>query len=222
VKPDVVTIAVAGGTASGKTTISTAILQQVGEHNMVHLLHDSYYKSWQDLAEAHQNSPHDINFDHPNSLDTTMMIEHIKRLQAWEPIEVPTYDFVANERLPDTIHVKPRPVVLVEGILVLVDKELRDLFDMKIFVDTDADLRFIRRLQRDLSERGRTVESVIEQYYATVRPMHNIFVEPSKRHADIVVPRGGRNAVAIAMIADRLRWILHLNNIDTRPEPGDV
>lgn len=216
---EVVTIAVAGGTASGKTTISTAILQQVGEQNMVHLLHDSYYKSWYELVDEREKGERDINFDHPSSLDTAMMIEHIKALQRWQPVEVPIYDFVKDERLPETIHVKPRPVILIEGILVLAEPELRALCDMKIYVDTDADLRFIRRLQRDLSERGRTVESVIEQYYATVRPMHNIFVEPSKRYADIVVPRGGRNAVAIAMIADRVRWILHLNNIDARPRP---
>lgn len=208
----VVTIGVAGGTASGKTTISTAILNQVGRENMVHLLHDAYYRSWQDLAEPDE-SPTDINWDHPNSLDTELMIEHIKQLKAWQAIDVPIYDFVKFERTSETIRIEPKPVVLVEGILVLVERDLRKLFDMKIFVDADADLRFIRRLERDMAERGRSVESVITQYLKTVRTMHNSFVEPSKRHADVIVPQGGRNPVAIAMIADRLRWVLHMSRV---------
>lgn len=212
-KKKVIVIGVAGGTASGKTTISNAILKQVGQENMVHLLHDAYYRSWQELAAPSQ-SRHDINWDHPNSLDTALMIEHIKRLKAWQPIEAPIYDFVAFERTDQTLHIEPKPVVLVEGILVLAEPELRELFDMKIYVDADADLRFIRRLERDITERGRSVESVIEQYLTTVRPMHNAFVEPSKRYADVIVPQGGRNVVAIAMIADRLRWVLHMNRLD--------
>lgn len=209
----VVVIGVAGGTASGKTTISTAILDQVGHDNMVHLLHDAYYKSWGDLAQPGQ-SRHDINWDHPDSLDTDLMIEHIIRLKNWQPIDVPVYDFVEFERTRETVHILPKHVVLVEGILVLAERQLRNLFDMKIYVDADADLRFIRRLERDMAERGRSVESVIEQYLKTVRTMHNAFVEPSKRHADVIVPQGGRNPVAIAMIADRLRWILHMSRVD--------
>lgn len=207
-KRKVVTIGVAGGTASGKTTISTAILEQVGVENMVHLLHDSYYKSWHQLAEEHPG-PQAINFDHPDSLETDLMIEHLQQLQHWQAVDVPVYDFMNDERSTEVVHVEPRPVILVEGILVLNEARLRELFDIKIFVDTDADLRFIRRLQRDLAERGRSVESVIEQYLSTVRPMHEAFVEPSKRHADVIVPQGGYNKAAISMIVDRLRWILY-------------
>lgn len=207
-KRKVVTIGVAGGTASGKTTISNAILEQVGKENMVHLLHDSYYKSWQQLVDDHTQRQA-INFDHPDSLDTDLMIEHLQRLQAWEAIDIPVYDFVNDERSTEVVHMEPRPVILVEGILVLTEKRLRQLFDIKIFVDTPPDLRFIRRLQRDLAERGRSVESVIDQYLGTVRPMHEAFVEPSKRHADVIVPQGGYNKAAISMIVDRLRWILY-------------
>lgn len=208
----VVTIGVAGGTASGKSTISAAILEQVGEHNMVHLLHDSYYKSWNDMLQTSQNSQ-ELNFDHPNSLDTPLLIEHLRQLKNGQPVSIPIYDFVQEERSAITLPVEPRPVVLVEGILVLTEPALRDLFDMKIFVDAPPDLRFIRRLQRDIKERGRSAESVIEQYLKTVRPMHEAFVEPSKRYADVIVPQGGHNAVAIAMIADRVRWILHTQQI---------
>lgn len=207
----VVTIGVAGGTASGKSTISSAILEQVGESNMVHILHDSYYRSWYDLVEDGESS-HDINFDHPDSLETDLMIEHIRQLQQLQGVDVPVYDFLIDERSKETIRVEPRPVILVEGILVLDDPKLRELFDIKIFVDAPADLRFIRRLRRDIADRGRVLDSVIEQYLKTVRPMHEAFVEPSKRYADIIVPQGGRNAVAISMIADRLRWILHVRD----------
>lgn len=204
----VLTIGVAGGTASGKSTISRAIVEEIGAQNITHLLHDAYYRSWYHLAGEGQTR-HDVNFDHPDSLETELMIEHIRRLQNWEPIEQPVYDFVRDERSDETVTVEPLPVLLVEGILVLGVRELRELFDLKIYVDTPADLRFIRRLKRDLSERGRSVESVIEQYQSTVRPMHEAFVEPSKRHADIIVPHGGYNEPAISMIADRLRWTLH-------------
>lgn len=208
----VVTIGVAGGTASGKSTISNAILEQVGAENIAHILHDSYYISWYDLAEAGQG-PHDINFDHPNSLETSLMIEHIRALQNWQAADIPVYDFVKQERSAETLRLQPRPVLLVEGILVLAERELRELFDMRIFVDTPADIRFIRRLKRDIAERGRTVESVIEQYERSVRPMHNAFVEPSKRHADVIVPQGGFNHVAVDMLADRVRWILHTRQL---------
>jgi uridine kinase len=207
----VVTIGVAGGTASGKSTISTAILGQVGAANMVHILHDSYYRSWFDLTEDGDGRPK-INFDHPDSLETDLMIEHIRQLQGWQSIAVPVYDFVLDERSVETVRVDPRPVILVEGILVLDDPSLRELFDIKIFVDAPADLRFIRRLRRDIADRGRTLDAVIEQYMTTVRPMHEAFVEPSKRYADVIVPQGGRNEVAVSMIADRLRWILHVGD----------
>lgn len=201
----VVMIGVAGGTASGKSTISRAILDQVGDDMIAHILHDSYYKELSDFAPDTQ--PEDINFDHPISLDTPLLIEHLRQLQQWQPIEMPVYDFVTYRRVTNQ-YVEPRPVVLVEGILVLAEPELRELFDIKIFVDTPDDLRLIRRIQRDVNERGRSMDSVIHQYLATVRPMHLAFVEPSMRYADIIVPQGGHNAVAIDMIADRIRGIV--------------
>jgi uridine kinase len=210
-RQQVVTIGVAGGTASGKSTISAAILEQVGAENMVHILHDSYYRSWYTLVND-GNHRHTINFDHPDSLETDLMIEHLRQLQRWKSADVPVYDFVVDERSKETVRVDPRPVILVEGILVLDDPALRELFDIKIFVDAPADLRFIRRLRRDIADRGRTLDSVIERYMTTVRPMHEAFVEPSKRFADVIVPQGGRNEVAVSMIADRLRWILHVRD----------
>lgn len=205
----VVTIGVAGGSASGKSTISQKIVEQVGGYNIAHLLHDSYYKPLKDLPQTDQLD--NLNFDHPGSLDTHLLIEHVKQLQAWEGIDVPIYDFVKFERTDKTERVEPRPVILVEGILVLAEPALREIFDIKIFVDTPADIRFIRRLSRDIAERGRTVESVIHQYMSTVRPMHMAFVEPSKMYADVIVPQGGFNPVAVDMIADRVRGILWSN-----------
>ena len=207
--PKVVTIGVAGGSASGKSTISQKIVEQVGAYNIAHLLHDSYYKPLKDLP--HNDQLDDLNFDHPNSLDTNLLIDHVKKLQAWEAIEIPIYDFVKFERTDKTERIEPRPVILVEGILVLAEPALREMFDIKIFVDTPADIRFIRRLSRDIAERGRTVESVIHQYMKTVRPMHMAFVEPSKMYADVIVPQGGFNPVAVDMIADRVRGILWSN-----------
>lgn len=200
----VVTIGVAGGSASGKSTISRAILDQAGQEHIAYLLHDSYYK---DLVElGHDRSQ--INYDHPDSLETSLLVEHILQLKAGKPVEVPIYDFVEDRRLAETRTVQPQPVILVEGILVLAEPELRKLFDIKIFVDTPPDIRFIRRLSRDVAERGRSMESVIDQYLKTVRPMHNAFVEPSKRYADIIVPQGGYNTVAVDLIAQRVRSLL--------------
>lgn len=200
----VVTIGVAGGSASGKSTISRAILDQAGQERIAYLLHDSYYK---DLIElGHDRSQ--INYDHPDSLETSLLVEHILQLKAGKPVEVPIYDFVEDRRLAQTRTVQPQPVILVEGILVLAEPELRKLFDIKIFVDTPPDIRFIRRLSRDVAERGRSMESVIDQYLKTVRPMHNAFVEPSKRYADIIVPQGGYNTVAVDLIAQRVRSLL--------------
>ncbi len=200
-----VTIAVAGGTGSGKTTISNALLQRVGHHNIAYLPHDAYYKDLSHLPAAQRYT---INFDHPNSLDTPLLIEHIKQLQSWSDVEIPIYDFTKHQRTIEAERVTAQPIILVEGILIFAEPDLRQLFDVKIFVDTDADLRFIRRLQRDLVERGRTAESVIEQYLHTVRPMHMEFVEPSKRYADVIIPEGGFNTVAIDMVADRIRTML--------------
>ena len=164
--------------------------------------HDAYYRDASDLPPTERAQ---LNFDHPDSLDNDLMIEHLKRLQAGLSVEIPVYDFKTHSRLAETRHVDPQPVIMVEGILIFADKRLRDLMDMKIFVDTDADLRLIRRLQRDIEERERSPMSVINQYLRTVRPMHLEFVEPSKRYADVIIPEGGFNEVAIDMVATRLR-----------------
>jgi uridine kinase len=203
--PRPVTIAVAGGSGSGKTTVSEAILERVGSDNIAYLAHDSYYK---DLRDVPLDVKQSINFDHPDSLDTPLMIQHIKQLQAGEAVDVPVYDFTKHERTTHTQRVGPHLIIMIEGILILTEPELRDLCDMKIYVDTDADLRFIRRLKRDIGERGRTADSVIKQYLATVRPMHLEFVEPTKRYAHVIIPEGGFNTVAIDMVSDRIISLL--------------
>lgn len=200
-----VTIGVAGGTGSGKTTVSNQILERVGHKHIAYLPHDAYYRDFTTLSDDERER---INFDHPDSLDTELMTEHIMQLQNGYTVEIPVYDFTTYRRKPETVNVGPQPIVLVEGILIFTDRILRDLLDIKIYVDTDADIRFIRRLKRDVDERGRSVESVIDQYLATVRPMHLKFVEPSKRYADVIIPEGGFNFVAIDMIADRIRSML--------------
>lgn len=200
-----VTIAVAGGSGSGKTTISHTLLERIGSHNIAYLPHDAYYKDLRHLPETQRR---EVNFDHPNSLDNALFIKHIQTLQSGQPVEIPIYDFTQDIRTNLTEHVESHPIILVEGILIFGEPELRNLFDIKIFVDTDADIRFIRRLKRDIAERERTVESVIEQYLRTVRPMHLEFVEPSKRYADVIIPEGGFNQVAIDMVADRIRGML--------------
>ncbi|GAP10429.1 uridine kinase [Bellilinea caldifistulae] len=198
-------IAIAGGSGSGKTTVATEILKRVGSHRIAYLPHDAYYRDLKDLPRAQRDL---VNFDHPNSLETSLMIEHIKKLKNWEAIELPVYDFTTHTRTDRTIHVEPQRVILVEGILIFAEPALRELFDVKIFVDTDPDLRFIRRLERDIRERGRTTESVIRQYLNTVRPMHMEFVEPSKRYADVIIPEGGFNTVALDMVISRIETLL--------------
>lgn len=204
-RPRPVTIAVAGGSGSGKTTVSNAILERVGSDHIAYIPHDAYYK---DLSHVRLDDRRTRNFDHPDSLDTALMREHILQLQQWQPAEIPIYDFTQHQRTSQTLLVSPQPIILIEGILVLAEATLRPLFDVKIFVDTDADLRFIRRLKRDMEERGRSAESVINQYLATVRPMHLEFVEPSKRYADVIIPEGGFNTVAIDMVSERIRSLL--------------
>jgi uridine kinase len=193
---------VAGGTGSGKTTVALKILERVGFDRIAYLPHDAYYRDASNLPPAERSQ---LNFDHPDALDNDLLIQHLRQLQAGHAVEIPVYDFKTHTRLAETRRVDPQPVILVEGILIFADKRLRDLMDMKVFVDTDADLRFIRRLQRDITERGRSPESVINQYLRTVRPMHLEFVEPSKRYADVIIPEGGFNEVAIEMVAARLR-----------------
>lgn len=201
----VLTIGIAGGTGSGKTTVANVILKRVGADRIAFLAHDSYYK---DLKELPENQRKEINFDHPNSLETELMFKHIKMLKNNEAVEVPIYDFTHHTRTKNTQHMEPQPVLLVEGILIFAEPELLPLFDVKIFVDTPADIRFIRRLKRDIVERGRTVESVINQYETTVRPMHMEFVEPSKRFADVIIPEGGWNTVAMDMVVARVESLL--------------
>ncbi len=200
-----IVVGVAGGSGSGKTTIAQTIYSQLGPENVAYIPHDAYYH---DLSHLPFEERARRNFDHPDSLDTALLVEHIKQLKQGQPVEIPVYDFATHTRRPETRHVEPRPIILVEGILVFVEPALRDLMDIKIFVDTDADLRFIRRLLRDINERGRTMESVIEQYLSTVRAMHLEFVEPSKRYADIIIPEGGFNTVALDMVISRLRAML--------------
>lgn len=200
-----ITIGVAGGTGSGKTTVALNILKQVGFDKIAYLSHDSYYC---DLSSLPLEERVKLNFDHPDAFDNELLIEHIKRLQLNEAVEIPTYDFKISNRTPETRRVEPQQVIMVDGILIFADKKLRDLMDVKIFVDTDADIRFIRRLQRDINERGRSTESVINQYLSTVRPMHMEFVEPSKRFCDVIIPEGGFNGVAVEMIVARIKSLL--------------
>jgi uridine kinase len=198
-------IGIAGGSGSGKTTVAQEILNRVGADRIAFLQHDSYYK---DLSGLPPGLRSELNFDHPNSLETELLTEHIMYLQQGKAVEVPIYDFSIHSRTDRTFTVAPHRVILVEGILIFVDAALRKLFDIKIFVDTDADIRFIRRLQRDISERGRTTESVIKQYQTTVRPMHLEFVEPSKRYADVIIPEGGFNTAALDMLTARIQTLL--------------
>ncbi len=203
-KPPLV-IGIAGGTGSGKTTVTSVILERVGAQHIAFLPHDAYYRDLKNLTLAERAR---INYDHPDSLETDLLVEHIRRLKDWEAVELPVYDFTTHSRTAYTVHVEPRQVILVEGILIFYETALRELFDVKIYVDTDADIRFIRRLQRDIKDRGRTTESVIDQYLNTVRPMHLEFVEPSKRYADVIIPEGGLNTVAMDMVTARLESLL--------------
>ena len=200
-----IVFAVAGGTASGKTTVANAILDHLGTERIAYLPHDAYYR---DNSQLSLEERAQINYDHPNSLETDLMIEHVRQLLDNQPIERPIYDFVQHARTEQTTTVRPNPIILLEGILIFTDRKLRDLMDIKLYVDTDADVRVLRRLQRDVEDRGRSLDSVITQYLDTVRPMHLRFVEPSKRYADIIIPEGGLNQVAIDMVLSRLTKLL--------------
>jgi len=198
-------VGIAGGTGSGKTTLADLILRRLGRDRIGYLPHDAYYRHQKELPLEERAK---VNYDHPDSLETELLIEHINALMQGEAIQMPVYDFTVHNRKAETVRVEPRPVILVEGILIFVEKRLRDLFEMKIYVDTDADIRFIRRLTRDIEERDRTLDSVVGQYLRTVRPMHLEFVEASKRYADIIVPQGGMNPVALEMVIARLQLLL--------------
>jgi len=199
---DSLVIGVAGGSGSGKTTVVRRIVDSLGDMPVTVLEHDRYYRDRLDLRFEERTA---LNYDHPDSLETDLLVQHVRELRAGRTIEVPLYDFARYARKAVSETVPPQRVIIIEGILIYTDAELRRLMDVKVFVDTDDDTRFIRRLQRDLSERGRTVQSVIDQYFATVKPMHLEFVEPSKRYADIILPQGGHNTVAIDMLLTLIR-----------------
>ncbi len=195
-------IGICGGTGSGKTTVANRILESVSASEVVFIQQDSYYRNITDLPLDYR---HIANFDHPDALDNDLLVNHVRRLKSGEAVDLPLYDFKTHTRMNETRHVEPKPIVIVEGILIFADPRLLEQMDIKVFVDTPDDIRFIRRLRRDLAERGRTVESVIEQYVATVRPMHMQFVEPSKRHADVIIPEGGHNLVSIDLLSGKIR-----------------
>jgi uridine kinase len=200
-----VIIGVAGGSGSGKTTVVREIIRNIGKRLVTVIHHDSYYRDVTDLSFEERTR---INYDHPNSLETPLLVAHLNMLRAGEPVEVPLYDFAQHNRAEATETAEPRKVIIVDGLLILWDADLRRMMDIKVFVDTDADLRFIRRLKRDIQERGRTAESVIDQYTATVRPMHLEFVEPSKRYADVIIPDGGYNLVGVDMLLTKIRSVI--------------
>ncbi len=197
-------VGVAGGTGSGKTTVAEHIVQALAPEHVCIIQHDNYYRDRQDLDYEERCQ---LNFDHPDALETELLITHLARLKSGEPVDIPIYDFKTHRRSEQTLRVEPRPVIVVEGILVFVDEHLRAQLDLKLFVDTPADIRVFRRIRRDLEQRGRTFASIREQYYATVRPMHLQFVEPSKSYADLIIPEGGRNRVALDLILAKLRTI---------------
>ena len=200
--PAPVVIGVAGGSGSGKTTVVRRIVESLGADQVTVLEHDRYYRERSDLRLEERAA---LNYDHPDSLETDLMVRHIAELKGGRAVQVPTYDFARYNRKTATDTAEPRPAIIIEGILIFADAALRQMMDVKVFVDADADTRLIRRLQRDTTERGRTVQSVIEQYMSTVKPMHLEFVEPSKRYADIIVPQGGHNSVAIDMLLTLIR-----------------
>jgi uridine kinase len=195
-------IGICGGTGSGKTTVANRILESVCADEVVFIQQDLYYRDLKDMPLDYRNA---ANFDHPDAVDNELLINHLKKLNAGEPVELPIYDFRTHSRLPDTTPIKPKPIVIVEGILIFAEPRLLEQMDIKVFVDTPDDIRFIRRLRRDLAERGRTLDSVIDQYVATVRPMHIQFVEPSKRFADVIIPEGGHNLVSVDLISGTIR-----------------
>jgi uridine kinase len=198
-------IGVAGGSGSGKTTVSRKVAEQFSGEEVVVLTHDSYYRAQPDKSLDERRL---TNYDHPDSLETELMVEHLKKLQNGESVRVPIYDFVNHDRAADPVEVFPKKVIVVEGILIFENKDLREMMDLKVFVQTDDDIRFIRRLERDIKQRGRTMEQVIEQYKTSVKPMYEMFVEPAKKYADVIIPEGGLNTKAIEMLLARIREIV--------------
>ena len=205
---EVTVIGVAGGTGSGKSTLVKRLQEAFKGDDVVTLCHDYYYKAHTELTYEERTK---LNYDHPQAFDTQMLVEHIKALKENVPIEHPVYSFVEHNRLPQTVHVKPSRVIIVDGILIFENKELRDMMDIKVYVDTDADIRLARRILRDVCDRGRTMQSVISQYTQTVKPMHEEFVEPSKKYADVIIPEGGFNSVAVEMLIQNIRSLIENN-----------
>lgn len=203
-------IGIAGGSGSGKTSVTNAIYEAFKDHSVVVIQQDFYYK---DQSHLEMEERLMTNYDHPLAFDNDLLIDHVNQLLQRQGIEKPVYDYAAHTRSKETILIKPKDVIILEGILVLEDERLRDLMNIKLYVDTDADLRIIRRILRDISERGRTVESVVEQYLNVVRPMHNQFIEPTKRYADVIIPEGGQNEVAIDLMVTKIKAILESNGI---------
>jgi uridine kinase len=195
-------IGICGGTGSGKTTVANRILESVSAVDVVFLQQDSYYRNVEQLPRDYRQQ---VNFDHPDAIDNDLLVEHVRALRAGQAVELPIYDFKQNMRVSETQRIEPKLIIILEGILIFAEQRLLPEMDIKVFVDTPDDIRFIRRLRRDVAERGRTVDSVIEQYLATVRPMHMQFVEPSKRMADVIIPEGGHNMVSIDLLSGKIR-----------------
>lgn len=200
-------VGIAGGTASGKSTITNKLAELLGEEHVAVIYHDYYYK---DISTYGDTNLSDINFDHPDALETSLLIDHVRQLKKYQAVDVPIYDFSTHRRKKETQLIKPKEVIFLDGILIFAEKKLRDLCAIKIFVDTDADERLLRRLKRDITERGRSIDSVFQQYMTHVKPMHLEFVEPSKRWADIIIPRGGENQVAIELVASKIKSMIEI------------
>ncbi|MGM8139974.1 uridine kinase [Enterococcus italicus] len=204
-KKQPIIIGVTGGSGSGKTSVSRAILDHFPNHSIMMLEHDSYYKDQSSLSFDERL---ETNYDHPLAFDTDLLIDHLEQLLAYQAIDIPVYDYVAHTRSDQVVHQEPKEVIILEGIMILEDERLRNLMDIKIYVDTDDDIRIIRRIKRDMEERGRTLDSVIHQYLSVVKPMYHQFIEPTKRYADVIVPEGGKNHVAIDLITTKVKTIL--------------
>lgn len=198
-------IGIAGGTGSGKTTIALRVVDAVPENTVHRIEHDSYYRDRPDLTFDERTK---LNYDHPQSLETELLVTHLRALRAGQAVDMPAYDFKAHRRMPETMRIEARPIIVVEGILVLAEPDLRDLLDLKIFVDTDADIRVLRRIRRDIEQRGRDFDSIRKQYYETVRPMHLRFVEPSKRWADLIIPEGGNRNMALDVLTTKIMAVV--------------
>ena len=209
---DILVIGIAGGTGSGKTTLMENIMSRF-EGKVTVLSHDNYYKRHDELTFEERSG---LNYDEPDAIETTLMVEHLKQLRQGESIDCPVYDFTRHNRSDETIRLEPKPVIIVEGILIFENEPLRDLMDIRLFVDTDADVRLCRRIKRDVNKRGRTLESVLTQYQTTVKPMHEKYVEPSKKYANLVIPEGGKNMVALDMILGRIKQHLDGNAAATK------